>query len=188
MAIDLPALIRSGRIRDGHRGAGKLSFARGEERLALVQYYYDLIEPDFAWLDLKYRCSSRKGEFVDQPIRLLYTQPNYGGRRWWMRCPRTGRRLAKLYVPVGGDNFASRDDWQLVYGSTRWDGRSRAFGKLFQLQRKLGCEERWGAEPVRPRGMWEKTFKAHMAEFHKLEACCGAETDLWMDRIRSGYT
>ena len=189
MTIDLPRIIRSGRIRDGCRGDGKLCFARGDERLARVQFYYDLRDPEFAWLDLKYRCDWRKGEhaIVDQMIRLLCTEPQFGGRRWWMRCPDTGRRLAKLYLPIDGTTFASRDAWELVYGSQRSDGCGRAFGRLNKLQRKLGCEERWGAEPDRPKGMWHKTFEAHMEEFYELEAHCGQAAEAIMVPIRKHF-
>ena len=184
MTIDLAKLIRSGRIRDGFRGEGRIGFARGDERLARVKFYFDLIDPEFAWLDLRYRSVSRKGEFVDQPIRLLYTEPRYGGRRWWMRCPDTGRRLAKLYLPIGGTTFACREAWQLVYQSQRSDAHGRAFGRLNKLQRKLGCEERWGAEPDRPKGMWHRTFQAHMEEFCELEARCGQAAEAIMVPLR----
>lgn len=186
MTIDLSKMIRSGRIRDGYRGEGRLRFAYGGEPLTVVKYYCDLIDPEFAWLDLKFRCDALKPGYpiVDQPIRLLFTQPQFGGRRWWMRCPDTGLRLAKLYCPIGGTAFASRGAWQLVYESQRQDARGRAFGRLFQFQRKLGCDERWGAEPTRPKGMWRSTFRAYLREFRELDARCGDMTDAWMAEIR----
>ena len=186
LTIDLPRMIRSGRIRDGFRGDGKICFAHGKEPLLLVKFFYDLIDPEFAWLDLQFRCDALKPAYpvVDQMIRLLHTVPHYGGRHWWMRCPDTGKRLSKLYLPIGGAKFASRETWQLVYESQRADLHGRAFDRLKKLQRKLGCEERWGAVPDRPKGMWQKTFQAYMAEFHEREARCGQETEAIMVPLR----
>jgi hypothetical protein len=45
---------------------------------------------------------------VRDRIRLLWTVPTFGGRRWWFQCPRTGRRTTKLFLPNGGRHFWSR--------------------------------------------------------------------------------
>jgi hypothetical protein len=36
-----------------------------------------------------------------------------------MICPSSRQRVAKLYLPPGGDIFASRKEWGLVYESQR---------------------------------------------------------------------
>ena len=58
--------------------------------------------------------NTRGGERKDvrQTVRLTFTRPNYGGKRWWMLCPVSGRRVGKLYLPPGGDVFASRQAWR----------------------------------------------------------------------------
>ncbi len=104
-----------------------------------------------------------------------------------MVCSYDGRRTVKLHLPPGGDCFASREEWQLAYQSQSQDGRGRAFERLFRLQRKLGCDQRWGVEPSRPKGMWRSTFRAHLREYRKLDAHCGDVTDAWMARVRKDY-
>ena len=102
-----------------------------------------------------------------------------------MICPFGGKRVAKLYLPPGGDTFAAREEWRLAYRSERADQREKAFQRLFRLQRQLGCEEQWGAEPTRPKGMWRKTFQAKFREYRQLDARCAAMTRLLIDEVRN---
>lgn len=66
---------------------------------------------------------SIRGEPLTSTVRLLETRPNYGGFRWWFRCPlvvngRTcGRRVLKLYLPPGGKWFGCRSCYRLTYTS-----------------------------------------------------------------------
>ena len=47
------------------------------------------------YLEVKYTCS---GETMAYPITLEITKPNYGGVRWWFKCPGCGERVANLYI------------------------------------------------------------------------------------------
>lgn len=47
------------------------------------------------YLEVKYTCN---GETVAYPITLEITKPNYGGVRWWFKCPGCGERVANLYI------------------------------------------------------------------------------------------
>jgi hypothetical protein len=46
-------------------------------------------------------------------VRLTWTVPTYGGRRWWFLCPRTNQMTSKLYLLKGGWHFWSRDAYGL---------------------------------------------------------------------------
>jgi hypothetical protein len=120
---------------------------------------------------------SRQGERQDvrQHVHLSFTEPNYGGRRWWMHCPITGRRVRKLYKPLGGDRFACRQAWRLVYQSQHDAHRDRAFEKLFRLQRKLGSERGFDAGLQRRKGMWNRTYERHLDEYERLTGFCNVE-------------
>jgi hypothetical protein len=67
-----------------------------------------------------------KGTFpsgsVNQWLLLVATFPNYGGRRLWFSCPRTGDRVRKLYLPFGEIEFASRRGYELTYRSCQESG------------------------------------------------------------------
>ena len=117
-------------------------------------------------------------------VRLSVTEPHYGGRRWWLICPHSGKRATKIYVPRAGDRFAGRAAWRLGYRSQRVAHNDRPFEKLFRPQRKLGCNEGWEAGLFRPKGMWQRTYEAHLDGYLKLDAQCSAEMMGMMSRLR----
>ncbi len=177
LTIDLGLMLRRGWVKDGATGAGTLSWSSRGERVASIGHRYDFTDPDQARLTLIYTRTPSNGlpEKVEQRIRLTYTRPTYGGRRWWMICPHRGRRVAKLHIPPGGDRFASRLAWRLPYQSQRSARRDRVFDRLFRLQRKLGSPEGWEAGLWRPKGMWNRTYERHLEHYWQLDGQCAVE-------------
>lgn len=185
LTVGLPRMMARDWIRDGQAGHGVQHWSRNGERIASISYSFDMTKPESAWLKLSYRVTPAGGEprNVEQHIRLSYTSPHYGGRRWWMHCPSTGRRIAKLHLPPGGGMFASRESWRLAYRSQRAAHRDRPFEKLFRLQRKLDSDEGWEADPYRPKGMWRRTFDRHMERYWELDAECSFEMMCALSRL-----
>lgn len=182
--IDLPWLIRTGGATPGQCVSGILSWTCGGEPSGRISYLANMKDPRASELRLSFcRWSSENREDVKQTVRLVFTEPTYGGRRWWMICPFKGIRAAKLYMPDGGDRFASRKAWRLAYQSQRVAHRDRPFEKLFRLQRKLGCEQGYESFLRRPKGMWHRTFDRHLERFEELDAQCGAEMAIMVLRI-----
>jgi len=62
---------------------------------------------------------------IDYWIDLETTPCNFGGERWWFRCPLVkngnpcGRRCFKLYEPPGADYFGCRECYDLTYESAQ---------------------------------------------------------------------
>ncbi len=182
--VDLAWMIRTNRATPGKIVSGNLSWNCGGEPAGWISYVADMENVHGSELRLTYwRGSADDREHVKQTIRLIFTEPNFGGRRWWMVCPSSGLRVGKLYLPNGGDRFAGQRAWRLGYNSQRVAHRDRAFEKLFRLQRKLGCEEGWDSWIRRPKGMWHKTFERHLKRFEELDAQCGAEMAMLVLRI-----
>jgi hypothetical protein len=185
-SLDLPSMCRRGLIKDGQSGRGRLKWSCGTDRCLSVGYAFSLLDPTEAGLKITFSRRRNDGtrHVITQLIQLTFTEPNYGGRRWWMICPFSGRRVAKLYLPHGGDYFASREEWDLAYTSQRQDERGAVFGRLSRLQRTLGCEERWGAEPQRPQGMWRSTFARKFNRYLELDAQCAARMEAMLSDFR----
>jgi hypothetical protein len=185
LTIDLGLMLRRGWVRAGGSGTGTLSWSSNGEMFATIGHRYDLTDPDNAHLILTYTRTPRGGSpiKVEQRIHLAWTRPNYGGRRWWMHCPRSGRRVAKLHLPSGGDRFASRLAWRLPYRSQRSTHRDRPFDRLFRLQRKLGSDEGWEAGLRKPKGMWSRTYERHWDHYLQLDAQCGTEAMRMIGRL-----
>ena len=62
---------------------------------------------------------------IDYWINLETTPCNFGGERWWFRCPLVVngracmRRCFKLYLPPGADYYGCRECYDLTYQSAQ---------------------------------------------------------------------
>lgn len=183
LRIDLAWMMRSGLASEGAIQSGALNWSRGGSPSGSISYVANMVEAGSERLELAY---TRCDEEVRQIVRLQYSLPHYGGKRWWMTCPYRGNRVAKLYLPPGGDRFASRQAWRLGYQSQREASRDRPFTRLSRLQRKLGSNEGWEAGIYRPKGMWQSTFEHHLKRYYELEDACDLEMIRMMARLGGG--
>ncbi len=167
--LDINLLIRNEDIEPGQSCFGTLSLTRaaGGQDLGSISYEANLTAPDQAWISLHYRVS---GESQDCRIRLESMPVHFGGRRWWFRCPATGRRCAKLHLPIGQRIFASRMAHDLGYQSHRVQTYDRALDRAQDIRMRLGGSPSLTEPfPERPKNMWWRTFwrlkeSAHAAE------------------------
>jgi hypothetical protein len=99
-------------------------------------------------------------EVLDDTIQLEATCPSYGGRRWWFRCPVTGRRAAKLYLFPEQRRFCHRTgiDPAPTYQSQRVSGAHRVYCRLYNLRQRLPDQGSILETLRRPRGMHVKTY------------------------------
>ena len=124
-ALDLVKLLARGSIVAGESHRGTCRWARGGNPSGEIGYLADLTDPDHAELRLTYRHGE---ESVDYAVRIESTTPNYGGSRWWFRCPliiggvACRRRCRVLYLR--GRYFGCRTCHDLSYRSTQqWNQR-----------------------------------------------------------------
>ena len=77
--------------------------------------------------------SGEKKSF-DYKVRLVSTECNYGGKRWWFVCPLTvdgrscSRRVGKLYKD--GNYFGCRHCYDLTYSSKNINYNSSWYGAM----------------------------------------------------------
>ncbi len=156
--LDINKLVRDGNIRPGRWCSGTLRWTHvaSGEKVGSISYEANLVAPDQAWLRLHYRAND---EPQDYRVNLETTRPNYGGRRWWFRCPATDHRVAKLHLPPGGTKFAGRRAYGLAYRSQREQAYNRALTRTQDIRMKLGGSPSL-AEPFpdKPKGMWWRTY------------------------------
>ena len=187
LKIDIAWMLRAGFAREGLNKEGTLRYTCGGETCGSISYRAIMDQPGGERLELSYlQDTGDHRERVQQTVRLVHTRPHFGGKRWWMTCPCKGTRVGKLYLPPGGDRFASRHVWRLAYQSQRNPSRDRPFDALFRLQRRLGCTEGWEQPIRRPKGMWQQTFRRYEEQYWALDQQCAAEMITMVDRIRSG--
>ena len=121
---------------------------------------------------------------LDYTISLMTTAQPFGGYRWWFLCPRTGMRVAKLYLPHGAFQFASREAYRLGYRCQREAPNDRALNRAFRLRRKLGADGGIGDVVFKPKGMHSVTFNRKMAKVQVAEAICDAHLALSLRRLQ----
>lgn len=174
-------MIRTGRAIPGSYVSGRLSWNCGDEPIGNISYQADMTDPDNERLVLIYtNGNSGEKESIRQEILLTFTEPHYGGRRWWMVCPYRNVRCGKLYLPGGCDRFASREAWRLGYNSQRKAWHDRPFETQRRLQRKLCGVEGYDEWLHRPKGMWHRTYQRHLARFESIQNECDRVLMGWM--------
>ena len=158
------------RIPTGARGTVTFRWADDFEATAI----FDTIDLDGAFLELRHAIRAKDEHNVSYRVYLTRSIPPYGGRRWWFVCPRYQRRAFKLYLPLGGHQFWSRQAYGLGYACQRGTALDRAHLRKGTIERALWWD---GDEPVRPPRMWEKTFARKLAA---LEDAMGRLDRAWL--------
>lgn len=163
LRLDLQALRRAGLLREGRSAPGALSWTNSEtgETEASIGVQVDMRDLENCFVVLRYTAVPPGGEAeeIESRIDLMSSQLNYGGKRWWFRCPVSGRRVAKLYAPPQSALFASRQAHGLGYRTQRMVAYQRAQAKVRRVQRRLGGSASLTVPfPPRPKGMWWTTY------------------------------
>jgi len=128
----------------------------------------------------------REGDLiVHDRIRLLWTVPTFGGRRWWFQCPRTWQKTTKLYLPNGGRHFWSRQAYGLGYACQREDSFSRLQRRAAMLNRQLGAKgwATWESPPPKPKWMRRWTYEKKYERWEHVVERADAEFTLKAMRI-----
>lgn len=106
----------------------------------------------------------------DYCIHLETTRQHLGGRRWWFRCPVSGRRARKLYLYPGLAQFCHRDAIQPrpTYALQRVSGFDRVLAQRAALAAKFGQEPSYiGLR--KPKRMRWKTFERYRRRDEELQ-------------------
>jgi hypothetical protein len=118
-----------------------------------------------SWVRLKYSTTDYwKNEplAIDDKIFLATSRPPFGGLRWWFVCPRSNRKVRKLYLPLDGRHFWSRRAYELAYASQRETKYDRALRRARKLTLKLGGDPADDEYPDKPKRMRWTTYNRLM--------------------------
>lgn len=121
------------------------------------------------------------GAETSERIALTPTPCNFGGVRWWARCPACDRRIAVLYGVRG--LFRCRTCSGLVYESTRETAGDRALRKSLKIRARLaGPPGIIGARLAKPPRMWWRTYGRLAEQAAASEAAWLAASAAWRER------
>ena len=164
LVLDLTRLMRQGLVKPHTWRQGTLRWylVSTGEPTSSIGYDAHLLNERNAWMRLHYTITRWNGEKVasDYRVRLETTPLNFGGQRWWFVCPRTGRRAAKLYLPNGATQFASRYAYRMAYRSQNADAMDRALPAIDRAFKALGGDWKHPDDPPprKPKWMRWKTY------------------------------
>ena len=109
------------------------------------------------------------------PVRLTYTDCNYGGQRAWFNCPCCGSRNAKLFLRSG--RFACRTCNRLAYRSQAVDPVQRQHIAYKRVQALLNDGE------LKPKGMHWRTFERLHDRLNRIDQKMNAAFNLVAARL-----
>lgn len=103
--------------------------------IAVIEGRSGVLSLSHTYVDSKTRLQ-KTAEYV---IHIEATTPHFGGFQWWFRCPRSGKRAAKLHLFVGSEKFCHRTAMhpQPTYAIQRVSGLRRATHRRWAVRTKL---------------------------------------------------
>lgn len=105
-----------------------------------------------------------RGKTYCYNVKLLKTQPNYGGYRYWFACPKCCKRVGVLYcagIYVCRHCIGANYQTQLMQPWQRPDARIQA------IRKRLGW--RYSMYQSKPKGMHRATHKRLFMEYIEIE-------------------
>ncbi|MFX0095722.1 MAG: hypothetical protein ACFFBD_28550 [Candidatus Hodarchaeota archaeon] len=131
-----------------------MSWSCNGEESGSVRYR---IETNRMILNYRHRQNGGEWESVEQFIPFERTPCNYGGCRWWFKCPNCSRRVALLYG--AGKYFLCRHCYGLVYSSQQESRPDRLMRKARKIRKRLGASKNLMESILfKPKNMHQKTF------------------------------
>ncbi len=168
LSLNISFLKREGTIALNKRCSGKLTWTikNSDEKASTIGYECNTLDPDNMWLRLHYTLTIEDKKYgMDYKVRLITTQPNYGGKRIWFECPLTYRRTPVLHSPPEAKWFASRHAYGFQYQSQSEGVLDRANARALNLKNKLGGEKYY----FKPKGMHQTTYSRLLNELYEAE-------------------
>src|SRR5689334_6237500 len=170
-------------MRRGPLWSGTIRFNPGNFPVGIT---IDTSDPADAFVMLAHptRDGDAGNHIVRDRVRLTWTEPTYGGRRWWFVCPRTGRRTPKLFLPNGGWHFWSRHAYRLGYACQREDRFSRLQRRAAMLSKQLGSDwDPWEIPPCKPKWMRWRTYNRKYQQWERVADEAEAELSACLARL-----
>lgn len=182
LKLDLRRLRRQG-LFNGEAGYRSMNLtwsnAHTGEKTASAGLSYSTM-PGNSWLKLDYTITRNEERIpVKDTFHLEHFEQPFGGYRWYLRCPQTGRRCQCLYLPSGATYFRSRQGFscRLQYRSQHHGPYDRLLDRRARVAAKVlrgGSPEwrdkyrDWDIAP-KPKGMRWATYERHFADWEHYE-------------------
>ena len=166
LSLSVGSLFKAGALRASTTTSGGWQWSYDGKETASIGYSATL-SAESGELRLSYTWTpDSKPQDVTCTIRLSSLPLQYGGRRWYMHCPYTHRRVLKLYKFDGVEQFCCRTAIRPLptYNSQRTSGAKRVIDQRWALRQKMGDRvSNLLDEPFKPQRMRWRTFEKYAA-------------------------
>jgi hypothetical protein len=143
LEISIKKLLQDKVVVAGKITSGTLQWFTGETLTFSASCEADLLTPEHATMQLAHRLG---GELERYHVWLSATPVRFGGVRWWLHCPASGRPVSKLFLPPDGCRFCCRQVYDLTYASRQNSRRPNSEAKRVARWRKhFGLPEKASA-------------------------------------------
>ena len=161
--LDIRKMLKAGCIKSNNRFGWQWSDDAGKQVASVMCRVDDeahVLTVTYSWKNLR----DTKWQPVDKQICLTSTLCNYGGKRWWFKCPCCPRRAAVLYIMGGWLRCAKCG--RLSYASQRGNVTDRAWIRQRKLESKL---RDYGQKPKRMRWGTFTCLREKISECERLK-------------------
>ena len=146
--------VRDLRGRYGFYGSHTLTAADG----TVIRLKLDVDEVR-GWIHIEHHRADRAWPDPGYQVALVSAPQPFGGRRWRFICPDNRRPCGVLCLPIGANQFASRQAHGLAFASQRLRASARDTVRAQRIRIALGGSADTAAPfPERPKGMWATTY------------------------------
>jgi hypothetical protein len=160
LTLDIDVLLQQGVLMPGFSTKGRMYWTgAGGESAFVVDYVAEFVHPALSWLEMRFHVPDPgTGELrrTEQTIPLTRTYAGFGRVRYWFVDE--GRRVGKLYLPEGSDQFRSRHVHRLAYASQSLTRRERRTRREVKIRGRLGADPNSTGIPPKPPRMRWKTY------------------------------
>lgn len=129
-----------------HKGGWVWRNGHTNEVTSSINYEINTHNLSDAWMRLTYQFTRTKQNF-NYPIKLVATEPHYGGCRWWFICPLIcrgrpcNRRVSKLFLPPSAVYYGCRHCHDLTYTSSQESHKGDAIFRSLSAVSEITREE-----------------------------------------------
>lgn len=172
--------MRGMRPKEGSTIGYRRTFVCDGEAFPVV-VIFDWVESGHPHARLRHSIRTDNGAEVEYRVALARLPCRFGGERWWWRCPNSGARVFKLFLPRGGRRFLSRRAYRLGYLSQRQSPLDRAHRASEKAERRLWWYD--DGTPCPAPGMRQRSFERLVTRWEAAKDRLEAEWEPRMLRV-----
>ena len=159
ISLDVERLISLGVVIPGASTSRTIYWTNSTgEKIFTIWLEAHLVHPSLSWIELRFLVTDAEGNRREavQTVAIARTYPGFGKVRYWFVD--SGRRVGRLYLPEGADQFRSRHVHGLAYATQRITKSERKRRRDAKIRARLCVDPTSTGIPSKPTRMRWRTY------------------------------